>query len=160
MRPIVIAGVVLAVLAGVLLFVHGFAGFYKNPSLGWVFPVGASLIELCVLIWALRQTALAGRGYGGQVLAGLLVALIAGVLVLPISFAWTSVFPDFSEVQATAMADGFADRGMSEDQIEAALQSTAFTRTPMANAFFGFLGTVVTGVVLSLIIAIFVRKKD
>jgi len=35
MRTTVKAGVVLAVAAAVLMFVNGFAGWYKNPSLGW-----------------------------------------------------------------------------------------------------------------------------
>ena len=82
MRTTVKAGVVLAVAAAVLMFVIGFAGWYKNPSLGWVFPVGATLIEIAVLIWALRQTARDGRGYGGQVGTGVLIAVIGGALII------------------------------------------------------------------------------
>ena len=160
MRTTVKAGVVLAVAAAVLMFVIGFAGWYKNPSLGWVFPVGATLIEIAVLIWALRQTARDGRGYGGQVGAGVLIAVIGGALIIPISMIWAAMFPDWVQFAEAAMADGLAERGMSEEQITQMIQSTAFMRTGLSNGIFGFLATVITGLVASLIIAAFVRKKD
>ena len=49
---------------------------------------------------------------------------------------------------------------MSEEQITQMIQSTAFMRTGLSNGIFGFLATVITGLVASLIIAAFVRKKD
>jgi hypothetical protein len=160
MRTTVKAGVVLAVAVAVLMFVNGFAGVYKNPSLGWVFPVFATLIEIGVLIWALRQTAREGRGYGAQVGAGVLIAVIGGALIIPIAMIWAAMFPDWAQFAEAAMADGWADSGMSEEQIQQMIQSTKFMRTGLANGIFGFLATVVTGLVASLIIAAFVRKKD
>ena len=160
MSPIVKAGVVLAVAVAVLMFVNGFAGLYRNPSTGWTFPVGATLIEIGVLIWALRQTAREGRGYGGQVGAGLMIAAIGGALMIPISLIWGAMFSDWAQVGEAAMADSLADRGMSEEQIAQYVQSTAFMRTGLFNAIFGFVASVVTGLVASLIIAAFVRKKD
>ena len=159
MSPIVKAGVVLAVAVAVLLFVTGFAGLYKNPSTGWVFPVGATLIEIGVLIWGLRQTA-RERRYGGQVAAGLMIAAIGGVLIIPASLIWSAVFPDWAQVGEAAMADSLADRGMSEEQIAQMIQSTAFMRTGVVNALFGCVMSILTGLVASLIIAAFVRKKD
>ena len=160
MSPIVKAGVVLAVLVAVAMFVNGFAGLYKDPSLGWTFPVAATLIEIGMLIWALRQTAREGRGYGGQVGAGSMVALIGGALIIPVSFIWGAMFPDWATVAESAMADSLADRGQSEEQITRMIQATAWMRTSLFNAIFGCLASIVTGIVASLIIAAFVRKKD
>jgi hypothetical protein len=142
------------------MFVNGFAGLYRNPSLGWVFPVFATLIEIGVLIWGLRQTASAGRGYGAQVGAGVAIAAIGGALLIPVQLVWSAVFSDWVQVAEAAMADGLADSGRSEEQIAQMIQTTAFTRTGPFNAIFGFLITIVVGLVSSLIIAAFVRKKD
>ena len=72
MKPIINAGIVLGVAAGIWMFINGFAGFYRNPGTAWLFPVVATVIEIAVIVWGLRQTAQAGRRYGGQVLAGLI----------------------------------------------------------------------------------------
>jgi len=160
MKTIVNAGVVLAVLVGVLMFVNGFLGAYKNESLGWVFPTFATVIEVGVLIWGLRQTAAQGRFYGGQVGAGVLIALVGAALIIPISLVWTAMHPDVFEYAEAAMRDRWADGGMSDDQIEQMLQATTWSRTAWFQAVMGALATVVTGLVSSLILAIWVRKKD
>jgi len=160
MKTIVNAGVVLAVLVGVLMFVNGFIGAYKSESMQWVFPTFATVIEVGVLIWGLRQTAAQGRGYGGQVGAGVLMALVAAVLIVPISLVWTAMYPDVFEYAETMTADRFADQGMTEDQIQQMLQATAWARTAWFQSFLGAAMTVLTGLVSSLIIAIWVRKKD
>ena len=78
MKPILSAGIMLGVAAGIWMFINGFAGLYKNPGTAWVFPVVATVIEIAVIVWGLRKTAELGRRYGGQVLAGLLIARVVG----------------------------------------------------------------------------------
>ncbi|HXV78057.1 MAG TPA: DUF4199 domain-containing protein [Candidatus Polarisedimenticolaceae bacterium] len=160
MRPIVIAGVVLAVIVGVWMFVHGAAGWYRSPSLGWLFPALATVTQLGVLIWGLGKTKAQGRRYGGQVVAGLLISLVGGLLIVVVSFIWSAAFPDVAEVMEAIQADQFADQGMSAEEIDEMLETTAFTRTPAFGAILGFIMTMLTGLVLSLIIAAFVRVKD
>jgi len=161
MKPIVNAGVVLGGAVVVWQLVHGFAGLYRNPSMGWVFPVVATLIEIGVLVWGLRQTAELGRGYGGQVGAGVLMALIGGVIILV--GGWiegTFIFTDMAEVIAGMQADQYADMGMDAEKIDQMIAATAFARTPIFGAFMGFIATIVTGLVISLIAAIWVRNKE
>ena len=45
-------------------------------------------------------------------------------------------------------------------QVEQMLEQWAWTRTPMVAAISGFIGTMVTGLIVTLIVAAFVRKKD
>ena len=160
MKPIVTAGIVLGVSAGIWMFINGLAGLYKNPGTAWVFPVVATVIEIFVIVWGLRKTAQLGKRYGGQVLAGLMIAVVGAVLILGFSLIWANVFTDAGEVTAAMQADAWADRGMSEEQIEETLANTEFMRTPLFQAISGSIATIVTGLVISLIAAIFIRQKD
>jgi hypothetical protein len=146
--------------AGIWMFVNGFAGLYKNPGTAWVFPVVATVIEIFVVVWGLRKTAQLGKRYGGQVLAGLMIAVVGAVLILGFSLLWGTVFTDAGEVTAAMQADVWADAGWSEARIEETLASTEFTRTSLFQAILGSIATIVTGLVISLIAAIFIRQKD
>ena len=160
MKPIVNAGIMLGVVVGIWMFINGAAGFYKNPGTAWVFPLVATIIEIVVVVWGLKKTALLGRRYGGQIVAGLLIAVVGAVLILVFSLIWGTVFTDSGEVAAAMQADAWADRGMSEEEIADMLETTAFSRTPLFQALVGSISTIVTGLVISLIAAIFIRKKD
>lgn len=159
MNVVVKGGIVLGVAVFLYTMIHGFSGMYKNPSIGWVFPVLATLIEIGVLIWVLRQTA-ATKGYGGQLGAGTMVAVVGGVIIIFSSLLFTSMFPDYKEIGLAAAADGWRDAGMSEEQIEQQLPVAAAMMSPIPQALIGFVMTVITGFVASLVIAAFVRKKD
>jgi hypothetical protein len=160
MKPILSAGIMLGVAAGIWMFINGFAGLYKNPGTAWVFPVVATVIEIAVIVWGLRKTAELGRRYGGQVLAGLLIAVVGAVLIMGFSMIWSQVFTDAPEIIAAMQADKWADAGMSEEKIDERLVNAEFTRGAVFSAVSGGIMTIVTGLVISLIAAIFVRQKD
>jgi len=129
MTPILSAGVLIGILCSVWTFVLGFTGLYKSPSANLVFISVAMAIEIVVLTWGLRRTAAQGRGYGGQIVAGTMMAIVGGVIIIASSLLFTTVvFP-------------------------------ASSATPMAQAMSGFVGTVVTGIVASAIIGIVVRRR-
>lgn len=135
MNPILRGGVVLGALVAVWIFVTGFTGWYKDPSTAPRFIAVATLIEVVVLIWTLRRTAAEGRTYSGQVVAGTLSAIVGGVLVICASLLFTTVF--------------FKD----------AMEAIQPPQSPMQNALAGFMGTFITGVVASAIIAVWVRAR-
>ena len=159
MNPILSAGLLIGVLCSVWTFVMGFTGWYKDPALANVF-FAVILIEIGGLIWGLRRTAAQGRAYGGQILAGTMMAVVAGVIIIASSLVFTTiVFPDyFNEVERTYRAT-LQQQGKSEADITAAVQASAASGTPMAQAMGGFVGTLVTGIVASAVIAIFVRRR-
>jgi hypothetical protein len=136
MNPILSAGVLIGVLCGVWTFVMGFTGWYKDPALAILFLPAVIIIEVAGLYWGLRQTAAQGRAYLGQVVAGAMMSTIAGVIIIGSSLLFTMVvFPEyFQDIEAT--------------------QST-----PMGQALSGFIGTLVTGILVSAIVAIWVRAK-
>ena len=141
MNPILSTGLLIGLLCGAWTFVMGFTGWYKDPALGDTLFIGvAMVIEIVGLIWGLRKTAALGRAYGGQILAGTMMAIIAGVIIIAASLLFTTVvFPNYSvDVKQTSEASA----------------------TPMAQAMSGFMGTLVTGIIASAIIGIFVRRHD
>ena len=152
-------GIVLGVLVAVFTLINGFAGLYKNPSLGWVFPVVATVIELGVIVWALRQTAAVKR-YWGQVGTGTLIAVVGGVIIIFGSLLFTSMFPDYKEIGLAAAEDSWRDSGLSEEQIAQQRPVAEAMMSPIAQAILGFIMTILTGFVLSLIVGAFVRKKE
>jgi hypothetical protein len=160
MKPIVNAGIVLGVVVGIWMFINGAAGLYKNPGTTWVFPVVATLIEIGVIVWGLKKTAQLGRRYGGQIVAGLLIALIGALIIVPCSLAWSAVFSDATEIGMAMQADKLADQGMSEEQIDQTLAVMEKMSTPLVSAILGSIMTILTGLVISLIAAIFIRQKD
>ena len=159
MNPILSAGLLIGVLCGVWTFVMGFTGWYKNPvMLNLFFLVIA--IEIAGLIWGLRKTAAQGRTYSGQVVAGTLISIVAGLVIICSSMLFTTVaFPDYFNELNAAQREMMQQQGKSESEITAAIDAAAPMQTPIANALAGFIGTFVTGVVASAIIAIWIRAR-
>lgn len=159
MNPILSAGVLIGVLCGVWTFVMGFTGWYKDPALAPIFFV-VILIEIGGLIWGLRRTAAEGRTYGGQVVAGTLMAVIAGVIIIASSLLFTSVvFPEYFDELQAAQREMLQAQGKTEPEIAEAIRANAAASTPMAQAMSGFVGTLITGILASAVIAIWIRAK-
>jgi hypothetical protein len=159
MNPILSAGLLIGVLCSLWTFVMGFTGWYKDPAMMNVFFIVIA-IEIGGLIVGLRQTARLGRTYGGQVLAGTMMAIVAGVIIVASSLLFTTlVFPDYVTEVEQATRTALLQQGKSEAEVAEALRVNAASATPMAQAMSGFIGTLITGILASAVIGIFVRSK-
>jgi len=158
MGMILKGGVLIGGLCAAWTFVMGFTGWYKDPRFLYLF-FGVVLIQIGVLLWALRRTA-AERSYAQQVAAGMLMSFIAGVILFVSSLVFTTVvFPEyFNEIRAM-QAGMLRAAGRSEADIAAELQAMAGAQTPFIQAFRGLVGTAGTGLVVSMVIAIFFRAR-
>jgi len=159
MNPILSAGLLIGVLCGIWTFLMGITGWYKDPAMVNVFLV-VILIEIAGLIWGLRRTAAEGRGYGSQVVAGTMIAIVAGVVVICSSLLFTTVaYPDyFRELEAMQVAM-LQQQGLPDSEIARRVRENMAATTPMGQAMQGFLGTLVTGIVVSAILAIWIRAR-
>lgn len=159
-RPILSAGLALGVGTGLWMFVMGFSGLYLHPTLASLFML-VVLLELGALWWGLSHTAQQGKGYAAQVGAGTLMALVACPVIFCSSLLFTGVvFPEyFSELEAM-QRQMLADAGRSTAQIDAELQAGAASRASLPNALAGVVGTLVTGLAFSPILAIFLRRRE
>lgn len=159
MNPILAGGLLIGLFCSLWIFVMGSTGWYTNPVMMNAFW-GVVLIELFGLVWGLRQTARQGRGWAGQLLAGSLMSIIAGVIVFGSWLLFTTVFfPDyFAEIEQMGL-EVLRQQGMAEGEIAKALETSRAMARPMAQARAGFTGTVVTGIVASAAIGLVIRAK-
>ena len=154
------AGIVFGAIVVVFQMILGFTGIYKNPALGWVFPVVATAITAGVLFWALKQTAAEGKRYWGLVGTGMVIALIACVLIIGGSLLYTSVlFPDYADIALAQAAEQFEASGLPEEQIEVQMKATEWLVSPVPSAILGAVMTLITSFVVSLIVAAIVKQK-
>ncbi len=159
MNPVLAAGLLIGILSAIWTFVMGVTGWYKDPvMMRWFFVVIA--IEVGGLIWGLRRTAAEGRSYGGQVIAGTMMATIAGVVVICSSLLFTTVvYTDyFAEIEAMNVTL-LRERGVPEAEIAREIMASRASNTPMGQALLGFMGTLITGIVASALLAIGIRRR-
>jgi hypothetical protein len=136
MNPILKTGLLIGVLCAIWMFVVGLAGWYKDPVMSRLFYFVIAIETQC-LFWGLRETAREGRTYSGQIVAGTMMAVVGGVVIIVASLAFTSIFRDALEI----------------------MRASDPSVTPMSAALNGFIGTLVTGIVMSAIIALRVRAR-
>lgn len=159
MNPILAAGLFIGVFCGLWTWVMGFTGWYKDPVMMNAFFV-VIIFEIVGLIWGLRRTAAQGRGWASQLLAGTMMAVIGGILIIAFSLIFTTVlFPDyFAEIEAMSRA-AMQKQGMSAAEIDAAVNAQKPMANSMAQALAGFMGTLITGIVASAALAVVIRAK-
>lgn len=159
MQPTVKAGIVLGIAAEVWTFIVLALGWHQNPATLVLFYL-VILIQAGVLFWGLRMTAAQGRTYGGQVVAGLIMSGIGAIIIFIGSFILTSyVFPDYFVELEQGMRTMLEAQGIPEADVQMQIDAMASSNTPFMNALSGVIGTVVTGLILSLIIGAFVKGK-
>ena len=159
MNPILAAGLLIGILCGLWTFVMGFTGWYKDPVMLNAF-FAVIVIEIAGLIWGLRQTAAQGRTYSGQVVAGTLMSIVAGAIIICASLLFTTVaFPDYFNELNVMQREIMLRGGKSEQDVAAAVAAARPMQTPIANAFAGFMGTVFTGIVASAVIGFWIRAR-
>ncbi len=159
MNPILSAGLLIGVSCGVWTFVMGATGWYKDPVMYKMFFVVIAL-EIAGLVWGLRRTASEGRGYGSQVVAGTMMATVAGVIIICSSLLFTTVvytnyFAELEAMQVTLLQE----QGVSEQEIARQVAESRAANTPMGQALQGFMGTLITGIVASAVIAVWIRSR-
>jgi hypothetical protein len=158
MPPTLRAGLILGLSVATWTFIMGFTGWYKHPSLLFLFWLVVPM-QIGILLWTLRATAPAS-GYGRQVWNGVGSSLLGSMIIYAASILFTTVaFPHyFADLEALGR-QVMARQGLSPAQIEAAVRAQAPMQTPRASAMAGAIGTVVTGFLTSLIAAVWLRKK-
>jgi len=160
MKTILKAGIILGVLGEVWSYLFIGMGWHKSPATANLFVPLVILIQLIVLIWALRQTAAEGRGYGGQVVAGILISLVASIIVLVGNIICvTVVFPNYMQDMAAMTEHALLAAGKSQAEVQQLMDMSAKMRTPVMQGMFGMIATIACGLVLSVILAVFIRAK-
>lgn len=151
-------GVLIGVLCAAWTYVMGFTGWFKDPTLQAAFLL-VILIEVVLLLWGLRQTA-ATNTYGRQVVTGTTMAAVAAAIIFVNSLLFTMVvFPNYFSDLEQGYRQILAGQGKSEAEIAEAVAQQQSVQTPFVQAMSGAVGTIVTGVFASLLIAIRYRRR-
>ncbi len=159
MKTIVSYAAILGFAVVAWTFVMGVTGWFRHPVLLRLFFLVIPL-QIALLVGMLSRTAAQGRGYGGQVFAGTLASALAAVLIVGGSLLFTTVaFPHYLEELRAVHVGMMRDQGLGESEIAAALAHQARHQTPLGNALAGGIGTVVTGLVTSLVAGAFIRAQ-
>jgi hypothetical protein len=155
MNAVVKWSVILVAAVTVLNLIIIGAGLHTNPLGGFLFISLATVFNIGVVFMLLRETR-AGNPYGKQLINGILLGLVAGALIFVTSFVVLSVvFPN----AIPEMIDGyvaFLESAPIDEEIRQAQIAAAQGTTAMAQAMSGLLGT---SLVVSALVAIFLRKK-
>jgi len=158
MPPTLRAGVTLGLAVAIWTYVMGFTGWYKHPSLLYLFWLVVPM-QIGILLWSLRSTA-ATTGYGRQVWNGVSSSLLASMIIFGCSILFTTVvFPHYFQELEALGRQMMAKQGLSAEQIDKAVRLQAAMQTPRASAMAGAIGTVVTGFFTSVLAAVWLRKR-
>ncbi len=151
MKSAIQAGVILGLMVVVWTLVHGMTGWYKNPAMSWTFWMVIPF-QIILLVWMLKNTKKQGFGYGQQVKAGIVMSLAAaGIIFIGSWLVTTAVIPNY-HADMQAMTDQLRTaRGLAPE--------TAKPLSAMSSSMAAFLGTVVTGLIASLVAAVLIRDK-
>jgi hypothetical protein len=159
MKKSVNAGVVLGVVVAVWVLFMGFSGLYKNP-LGALAFLLVIPINIGVVVWGLRRTR-AENGYGGQILAGLVIGVVGSVIIMLNSYVFTTMlFPNYFDDIRQMQEEFMTQAGLPQEEIDRRLEEAAASATPGRQAITGGIGTVGTSLVTAVIAGIWLRRKD
>lgn len=158
MNPTLLAGLLLGILVAAWTFVMGFTGWYKDPQRLGLFWLVIPL-QIGLVVWSLWRTA-PRNGYGRQVASGVALSVMASVLIFAGSLLFTTVvFPTYFQDLEVLGRQIMTAQGKDAAQIDEAVRASAAWQKPLPNAFAGVFGTWVTGLLTSLVAAVWLRRK-
>ena len=139
------------------------ADLYMNRTLGYL----AILLLIGGMVWGTleyRKSALSGfMSYGKAFSMCFMIALFAAILSAIYTYVFADfIYPNFSqEILDKAREDLMnSGRPMTDEQMEQALSWTARFTTPVMMALWSLILYVFFSAILSLIVAIFLKKED
>ena len=136
-------------------------GLYLNNGIQWLGFI-ILLVGLIFTIKDRRDKDLGGFITFGQAFgAGFLFCIIVGLIgVLTTYIMMNFIAPDMVEQLLKVTEQKLIDKGMSDDQIQVAMNMTKKFMTPVMMAVWTVVGTAFIGCILSLIVAAIMKKES
>lgn len=149
---------VVLILFSVIIYV---SGLILEPKIGYL----SMVIYIAGILYAqysYRNRELNGEISYSQALGfGVAVMLFAGIVsTLYTMILYTYIDPTLIDQMKIGQEDAMIKKGLSEDQIEAAMKMTSKMMTPAWISIMGLLGSIFIGTIVSLITSIFVKKQS
>jgi hypothetical protein len=153
-------GLILGLLGVVYTLVLWFLDLTFNKNLGYIFIL-VEVVILFFLVKSYRDNYMHGMITYGQALgAGVIIFLYATIISSIFSYLLYAVIdPGLMAKGLAAQEQGFLDRGMTQEQVDAALKVAAKMMKPAISMPIGLVVNMFFGLIVSLIVAAFVRKE-
>lgn len=166
MKTAIKFGIYTGVSVALWTIIMGLTGWFKDPvllNLFWVVIV----FQLVLLSLGIRnyskENSVNGeliKTYSDLIKVGLILTITAGVIIFLSSIFFTTVlYPNYFDEINEAYRQMLVQAGKSESEIEILLIENSKTQTPFFQAFFGFIGTILTGLLGSSIFSAIFRKR-
>ena len=153
-------GVIFALIGIVYSLVIYFMDLSFNKVQGWIFMV-VQIIILYFLIKSYRDNYKFGYITYGQALgAGMIIFLYYAVIMALFTYIlYTFIDPDLLDKQLAFTEEEMLKRGLPEAAVEAGMKVQQKIMRPAVMAPLSIFGSMIQGLIMSLIVAAFVRKE-
>ncbi len=135
-------------------------GFMFSHKLGWI----TYIIEIFITIAAIKKLRIEQDNilsYGQGVKEGIMVNVFAGIIMAMFTYTLYGVIdPDLTNQLKVMQEQALMTQGFTDDQIEVQMQLFETMNTPGVLAFSAFFGQIILGAIISLIAAIFLKRKE
>jgi hypothetical protein len=154
------SGLIIGLVGIVYTLVMWFLDLTLNQVQGYVYFV-ILIFLLYYFIKAYRDNYLGGYiTYGQAVGAGVIICLFSSIIGAIFTYIlYTVIDPELYAKQMVITEEMLAKRGMPQEAMDAAINMSKKMQKPIITAVSSIIGGVVFGTIISLIVAIFVKKE-
>ena len=153
-------GLILGFIGIVYTLIMYFLNLSFNQLQGWAFIL-IQIVVLFFLVKSYRDNYKHGYINFGQALgAGVIISLYSAILMAIFTYIlYTVIDTGLLEKQLAFTEEQMLKRGMTQAQVDAGMAFNAKIMKPAIMAPLSIFGSMLGGVIMSLIVAIFVRKE-
>jgi hypothetical protein len=154
------SGLIIGLVGIVYTLVIWFMDLTFNKFQGYIY-FALLIFLLYYFIKAYRDNYLGGYiTYGQAVGAGVIISLISAIVGAIFTYIlYTFIDPELSAKQLAFTEEMYVKRGMPQEAMDTALNMAKKFQKPIITAISGIFGGVIFGTIISLIVAIFVKKE-
>lgn len=149
------------ILWSLLLYVTEF-NRSDNANIFQFLTLGFAVVCIVMAVNEFKRTE--GNGFitfGNAFRSSLVISLIGGITGAAFMVLFVEVIdPSFKDFILQKQMDQMAEMGMSEDAVEQAIENAARYQTPFWMFTWGVMGSLLMGVIISLIMGAILKKPD
>jgi ABC-type phosphate transport system permease subunit len=164
MKTTLFYGLILAASNVVVTLVGFFLGFQTEKIVEGRWFSFVPLVVCIVVTWlgitAVREeTTDKSLSYGKGVASGVLINLYSGIVGAVYGFIhFTFINPNFRDYLANASRQQWAEKGISDAQMDAMEKGMRFMTSPAVSSIFGLVVTVFIGLLVALVVSVFLKR--
>jgi hypothetical protein len=148
---------IVIVLVSVIMYATGFMLNSKSAYINYlIFIVGILIAQIQYRNKELNGTITYGQAYGFGVAMMIFVGIVSALFTMVL---YTFIDPSLIEQMKTGQEQEFIKKGLSDDQVEAAISMSSKFMTPTFLSISTFFGSIIGGAIIGLLTSIFVKKE-